>query len=216
VRVRYVVAAGGLVIAIALVLVLSERGPRRSGSNRVPNGEFAVTLERGSSVCQPGETIPADTAAVEMTIGTYRAPGTPLQVHITGAQGGLISEGGLGHGWQQGVVAIPIRRVPANHTAATVCLRNTGSDALALAGVAPFGAGTIKINGRSVFGALRLDYLRPERGSYFSLLPTIADRVGYGKGSYTRDWAWIGVLVAVATVAVLVGRLLLRAERDAA
>ena len=73
--VRGVLAGGLLAIAVAFAVLLTHSEPRRSGTDYTPNADFATVLRPGQETCQAHELLPADTAAVRMTIGTYGAPG---------------------------------------------------------------------------------------------------------------------------------------------
>jgi hypothetical protein len=159
--------------------------------------------------------VPADTAALQMTIGTFGSPGPRVGVSIRNGSS-LITSGALAPGWREGVVSLPVApRVRASRDRSTVCIHDFGPARLALAGVAPYGGTglTMRVAGHTVFGELRIDYLRSGRESWFSLLPTLAHRMTIGKGSYVRGWAWIGAPLLVLAVAALAIRALLATDR---
>jgi hypothetical protein len=213
---RHVVAAGLTGLLVALVVLLAQAGPRRSGSDLTLNGSFVVILNGGQQACQDQELLPADTSALQMTIGTYGAPGSPLRVSVTGRRGEALTSGGLAAGWRQGVVRIPVAHVSRATGSARVCLRNDGSSRLALAGNYPVPGYTMQVAGStSQERRLRVDYLRPGRESWFELLPTLIYRFSLGKAGFVRHWAWIAVLALMLAAVALAVRTILAAGASA-
>jgi hypothetical protein len=206
---RVVLAGGLLAIVAAAGALLLQHAPRRSGTDLTPNPAFVVALHASQRVCQGGEILPADTAALQLTIGTYGRPGPGLAATVAGPRG-LLAAGGLGPGWRQGVVRIPVSHVGESSAGATVCLRNLGPGLVALAGDAPDPGLQLQVNGRTVPSAhLRIDYMRPGRESWLELLGTLAHRLSLGKGGLVSGWAAPGALVLMALAVALAVRTLL-------
>ena len=221
---RWVAAAGIAAIAVAFVAILFTSVPRRSGTDLTPNGAFVAGIRAGAQTCQGGELLPADTAAVQMTIGTYGAPGPPIAVTFTSETGLPVASGRLAGGWKQGIVRIPITPTRQATTNVRVCLRNEAARGtrgqIALAGDLPDPGYTMNVAGRSVPGRLRYDYLRPGSESWWELLPTIVHRFSLGKSDAVRHWAWAGVLILMLVAVVLALRTVLaetaRSDRERA
>jgi hypothetical protein len=207
---RRVVVLGVLVIAGFFTVMLLQKGHRRSGSNLTPNGAFVAALSGKQQACQTGELLPADTAALQMTIGTNGRPGPPLAVSVTAANGATLTTGGLPAGWREGVVRIPVTRTHAPTEGVRVCVRNDEAPhvgrVIALAGDVPDPGYTSEVGGRTVQNLhLRFDYLRPGSESWLQLLPVIVHRSTLGKSDLIRHFAWVAVLllmVAAVTVAL--------------
>ena len=213
---RHVVAAGLTGLLVALVVLLLQQEPRRSGSDLTLNGSFVVILNAGQQACQDQELLPADTSALQMTIGTYGAAGQPLRVSVAGPRGEALTSGGLAAGWRQGVVRIPVAHVSRASGSARVCLRNDGSSPLALAGNYPDPGYTMQVAGStSQDRRLRVDYLRPGRESWLELLPTLIYRFSLGKAGFVRHWAWIAVLALMLAALTLSVRTILAAAAPA-
>ena len=165
--------------------------------------------------------MPADTAALRMTIGTYYKPGPPLAISITAAATAAASSpqrplahGLIAEGWKQGVVLLPISRVSGEHAQATVCIQNRGRWPIAIAGTtlpAQYGFAD-SVDGQPLTSEVRIDYMLPGRPSWFSMLSTLARRMTYGKGTYVGWMAWIAPLLLMLAVAALMVRVLLREE----
>jgi hypothetical protein len=205
---RLVLAGGLLALAAAFGVLLLQRAPRRSGTDVTPNPAFVVTLGAAQRVCQAQE-LPADTAALELTMGTYGNPGPALGVSVSGPHG-LLSSGGLRAGWRQGAVRIPVSHVGSSTPDATVCLRNLGPARVALAGDAPDPGFQLQVDGRTLPAtSLRIEYMRPGRESWLALLGTIAHRFSLGKGGLVRHWAAPAALLLMALAVALAVRTLL-------
>jgi hypothetical protein len=210
---RRVVAVGLLAIVVLLAVALLQRAPRRSGSDLTPNGAFVVALSKGQQACQGRELLPIDTAALQMTIGTYGRPGSLLSVIVTGPRGETLTVGTLKQGWHQGVVRIPVARVTTATEGASVCLRNDGPWRVAVAGDFPDPGYELMVAGKTVHDVrLRVDYMRPGRETWLALAPTVVHRFSLGKSDLVRHWAWIGVLALMIFAVALATRTIIRAE----
>ena len=201
----------GAVVVVFAVLLL-HRDQRRSGSDLTPNGAFVAALGPDQRTCQDQELLPADTAAVRITIGTYGRPGPALQVTVTGTHGETLTSGGLRAGWRQGVVQIPLAHVSTATEGARVCLRSAGPQGIALAGDLPDPGYHMEVADRTVEGRLRYDYMRPGHESWLELLPTLVYRSTLAKSDLVRHWAWAGALVLMLLAVALAVRTILREE----
>ena len=212
VRARTVLAVGiGAIVAVFAVLLL-HRGQRRSGSDLTPNGAFVASLGPGQQACQEGELLPADTAALRITIGTYGRLGPPVRLTVTGPHGETLTAGGLGAGWRQGVVQIPVAHVSSATEGARVCLLSAGPQPIALGGDLPDPGYHLEVAGRTIEGRLRYDYMRPGHESWLELLPTLVYRSTLAKSGLVRHWAWAGALLLMLAAAAVAVRTLVREE----
>jgi hypothetical protein len=200
------------VIVVVLAVLLLHRGQRRSGSDLTPNGAFVAVLGPGQRACQGQELLPADTAAVRITIGTYGKPGPPLRLTVTGPSGETLTSGGLPAGWRQGVVQIPVAHVSSAMEGARVCLLSDGPQPIALGGALPDPGYRMVVAGRTVEGRLRYDYMRPGRESWLELLPTLAYRSTLAKSGLVRHWAWAAALLLMLFAAALGARTIARED----
>lgn len=208
---RLVAAVGLAAIVVVFAAMLQQRDERRSGSDRTPNGAFVAALGANREACQEGELLPADTAAVQVTMGTYGRPGPPVGVVFTGPHG-VLTTGGLPAGWRQGVVRIPVAHVSTPTERVRVCLRNGGPGGIAIAGTLPDPGLHMIVAGQSIEGRLRFDYMRPGRESWLQLLPTLVYRSTLGKSDLVRHWAWAGALLLMLFAVGLAVRTIVREE----
>jgi hypothetical protein len=182
-RVRFVVGAGlALVAGLVLVLLLGQ-GQRRAGSNYVPELGPAVELRGAGRHCETGQTLPADTGALKLNVGTYGQPTPAIEVRATVPGRGTVTEGRLPAGRHEGHVVVPVRRVDGMVEGAEVCLLIAG------------GGGTV-LYGRGQ--NVRLAWLRPGSESRLSLMPTVAHRFGLAKLNPLGSWLLPLLVLALA------------------
>jgi hypothetical protein len=211
VAVRRVLAGGLLAILVAFAVLLTHGEPRRSGTDLTPNANFAAVLHAGQQTCQDQELLPADTAAVRMTMGTFHKPGPRLRIALTGPRGETLTSGGLAPGWRQGNVEIPVAHVFHATAGAHVCLRDDGPSRVALAGDSGDQDHLMYVAGKQVPNArLLYEYMRPGSESWLQLLPTASYRFSLGKSGLVRHWAWMGVFLLMLLAVALAMRAILR------
>jgi hypothetical protein len=208
-----VAAVGALALLVTFALALLRSEPRSSGTDYTPPEAFSITLPAGQVVCQAHELLPADTAAVQLTIGTLGAPGPPLTLTATGPSGRPLTRGALATGWREGVVRIPVQRVSHPTNEARVCLHVAAAphgSTVELSGKTQPGY-SVEINGRTFLGPqMRIDYLRPGTESWYQLLPTIVHRFSLAKPGFLRVWEWVAALLLVLATGFLAIRTVLR------
>lgn len=195
--IRSVVAAGLIGIAVTAGAILMQSSQRRSGTDSIPAESFVEPLSHASELCQQ-EQLPADTAGLRLKIDTHGMPGGRLDVSFTGASGKALSDGVLTPGWSQGIVRIPLAHV-SQTSEARFCIRNNGPSAIHLAGAYDQPGTSLQIDGRTVENQrVRVEYLRPGRESWLSLLPAIVHRFSFGRAFFMRAWAWLAALLLIA------------------
>ena len=179
---RAVVAAGFALLLVALAVTLLQSAPRSAGSNFVDEREEVTKLRGPDRLCQAGETLPADTAALRLLIGTYGRPAPMLRV-VAGARGGrIVTSGQRPAGGPQGHVDIPVREVDRITPGLRVCVFVGSGGRTVLYGSA---------------GHVRFEWLRPGSESWLELFPTIAHRFALGR------WNPLGSLLLPAVALLL-------------
>jgi hypothetical protein len=200
---RRVLVLGVAAIAAVFIALLLHSEQRRSGTDLTPNGAFVAYLGAGEEACQDQEPLPAGSVAVRMTIGTHGPPGPPVHVTWSGPRGEVIDVGGLGAGWRQGIVRIPIKRVATPMEGLRVCFRSDGPQPIALAGSLPYIGHLLQVAGHTLEARVRYDYLRPGRESWLELLPTLVYRSTIAKAGLLRHWAWVAAVLLMLFAAAL-------------
>jgi hypothetical protein len=199
-----VLVVGVATLLVAAGLLLTRSAPRRSDSNGAADDGLAVTIQPGQQLCQPGELIPADTAAIRLDAGAPAAVrGPALGAEVQNLPGSHAA-GTLAAGWRRGPVSIPLAPTVRHDAVATVCVRDLGPGAASFGGSVPAGSWVLSIDGRGLGGRVRIDYLRPGSESWLSLLPALAHRVTLGKSRLVRHWA-PAALILLMLLAVALG-----------
>ncbi len=177
-RVRLAIAVGLVLLLAALVVTLSRSADREIGTNYAfadtPLGATRAPIR----LCQPGEQVPAGTGVVRLALRPSGGTGPAVRVEIVdGAT--TIARGSRPAGWRGDMLAVPVHPTVDRAAAVSVC--------------AEFGAGVV-ISGRDagydhppaqvgetpLAGPVRIEYLRPEPQSWWSLGTTVAERMGRG------------------------------------
>jgi hypothetical protein len=200
-------------IGAAALAILVQSAPRRAGTNMTSDLGYVLHLAPRQTLCEPGEIIPAGTGALRLRGKPQGGRGPALSSTVTGPAG-QVTNGSRGGGWQPGLVSIPLRRVVQDTVTATVCLTDIGPVGASFGGSVPDGSFIVDIDGHPLAGRLRIDYMRPGRESWLSLLPELQRRVAIGKGDLVRHWAFYGFLVLMLAAVALAGRALLAGERS--
>ncbi len=193
---RVAVAGALTLLAIVVVVLLSQSAPRMAGTNSVLLGSYISTVAPGQRLCQRGELVPPDTASLRIFIGVYGHPGGPYELTIrSGRQ--LVGSGQVGAGQRDGYLTVPVARVTRAVPDATVCIANRGPGPLALAGLAGPPTPSTTIGQTEQTGTVQISYMRRGSESWWSLIPTIAQRFGVAKADLLGSWTFWGAIVAL-------------------
>jgi hypothetical protein len=211
----------GAVVAGVVVLALLAVSQRTSLAFTlgVIRSTPVVALDHGQRACQRPIDVPADTAfdRVALSVGTYRRPGSPLEVSVQDEGGRVVGRGQLAGGYPD------IGRAPVHHVRLdrsvdaariTVCVSNQGTQRVAIYGNADAAArsSTAFKDGRPIKADLSLDFERGSR-SVASEVPQLFARMALFRAPWLGAWAYWILAVALVGGAPW---LLLRALRSAA
>lgn len=208
-------AAGVIVIAGTLTIVLSRRSWRRAGDDGTPVQLVIGELPAGALGCQPHEPLPAGTRAVRIR-ATPAGPGS-VAVRVELREAGRYSgTGATGTTASGGTVVAALPHPLAGAVVASLCVWNTGAAGLALAGAAtgPADQLTITASGKpsvAFVGRVRAeDLISAQQVSLWSTLGKLPERIATATGSPLAPWLFI--LGAVG--AILASAALLRSPGD--
>lgn len=195
-------AAGGLLLLGALLVVLLAPANGQSGSNKLTPQAFVLVAEPGQEVCQP-ESVPDPTGSIRMTIGTY-GRSTPPVVATLRVGRRVLARGVRRAGWREGVVELPLPVRRGVRARTRLCVRAAGPVRMALGGerVAPFA----RVGGRLVRARAAVVFLLPGERSWAASAGDIAGRFGYGRadllGGHWALWAAAGLMLLTAGLGV--------------
>ena len=177
-------AAGAALIAIVIAARLSQPRLIVAGTNAAPG--TATGLKVDARVCQQGEALPTGTSAIRVWAEANAGPRIAVAILVRSR---TVSRGTVAAGWIGKQVTIPIRPLPHRLNNASVCL--TRGPAVERIGVgAPVSA--------SATPKVRIEYLRPGRRSWWSLLPAVVRHIGLGR---SPNGTWIAIVPLVFMIA---------------
>jgi hypothetical protein len=216
VRIRLVLGAAVALALAALILDMSRAAPRTAGSDHFAPLLFSPTVPAGGTACQPIEGLPSDAARVEMTVASFGRPMPALELRFLDAAKHVVASGGLRAGVRQGVQSIPVqaRAGASSETATQACLTGRGASPFTVGGEGvPINAYSVRIQGSLQGVRLSLTYLRAGSETWWQLLPTLAERFGFGKATFLGSWLLLVSALALILVWAASVRLLLRELR---
>lgn len=196
--VRIALALSGVVLALTLAAVLSRAPSVVAGSNgvRAIIGRSELELRGGqTSSCQRIGTVPQDTSALRISLGAGAGPRVRVQVL---SDGRVATQGELPAGWGLEAAAdVPVKPLRHEIHDALLCT-SLGPDTGPLKALGTPRASTTEPTRLSEI-ALRVEYLRPGSGSWWSRAPSIAYRVGLGRAV---SGTWIAFVALALMIAV--------------
>jgi hypothetical protein len=209
--VRIALALAATLTALAIALTLQGAPMSVAGTNGIPDAGQVTTTARDTRACQGGETVPAGTSAVRLTLAAEIGPRVTLTASSAGR---MITRGVRAQGWTGASVTVPVRQVPHTTSAAKVCF----ALARPLEEIELFGRHTLGADalvgprGEKLPGRLGVEYLRAGRTSWLSLLSSIAKRMGLGH-AWGGTWIVFALAITMAAAAALMAWLALRELR---
>jgi hypothetical protein len=204
-------AGAAVVLIAALVVALSDRDVHLAGTNNVFDRFPVADLGPGDELCEQGETVPADSAAVRLSVGEQAgAQRGPLRIKVV-EEGRTVSQGSRAGGWEGDSVDVPIGTVRRTLSDAQVCVANRGRSTLTLRGYAIDQSRLgFTLRGGQSDQQIRLSYLRAKPESWWSVAGVVGHRFGQGRGELFSGWLVVAWLVGLIAMAAVVARLVLR------
>jgi hypothetical protein len=191
---RVALAAGLALLAVAVAVVMLQSPLVLAGTNAIRPVNITLGSVPGSGrACQSGETLPAATTVIAVSLETTSGP----RVAVTASSGGhVITHGESASGWIGKVVAIPVEPLRRTARDVTICVTFSGANELVLfLGVRRATPNPARTSAGVLPGRMSIEYLRPGSSSWWSLARSVARRMGLG-----RAWAGTWVVLLVATL----------------
>lgn len=189
---------GALVLGAGLLFVLSRSEQHRSGTNGV-FAQAQVLVPGGMTACQPRESLPADTTAVEIA-GATTAPPVVVLRH----DGRVLDRVQATVDQRSSTIQAAIPRTDRELAGVEVCLV-LSAPAVLLRGATPPGVGSVTVDRPLTGNSLAISYLSG-RSSWWGFAPTVARRVGNAGWDI---WAVAALMLAsLALTGVIVVRTL--------
>jgi hypothetical protein len=198
-RVRLALAAGLALTAIAIGATLTRSPTTVAWTDSTPLVGPLAKTKHSARACQADETLPQGTSAVRISLFAIFGPRLTVKA-LSGKR--VLTSGVRGSGWTGEVVTVPVRPVRhgASHVKLCFALGRT-DEVVELTGspTSPAEATTTG-DGRRLPGRMRIEYVKPDRRSWWSLTSSVARRMGLGRAA---AGTWV-VLLVMAVMAVVV------------
>jgi hypothetical protein len=231
-RTRISLTVGLALTALVIGIVMSRSPTVVAGTNGVPIEGTIRAMTSPGEACQEHELLPHGTTAIRVSMEALSGPRVSVRVSRGGS---LVTSGEQGSGWTRQNVTIPVRSLPRTASPVSVCFRLAPNDEtvdldggptvhplIATGGAAasrtvgasaggPSGAVYLAPLARPEMAALRIEYLHPGARTWWSQAAQVARRIGLGRAP-SGTWIVLAVLVAMATLVVVVSWLLVRRE----
>jgi hypothetical protein len=196
---RTALIVGLTLVAIATSVTLTEHPIAVIGTSGTTITNVIGQLAGGNTVCQNGESLPANTSAIRLSLFAYIGPSIKLDVSSGET---AITHGERGAGWTAQAVTIPVAPLPRAQPDATVCA-TAGTTSRSVAVLGQAGAGARPGEPRSRTPRMSIEYLRPSSASWWSSILSVARTVGLGR-ALSGTWTVL-LLAALMLAAGVVG-----------
>ncbi len=194
--------AGTVAIVTALLVVLSRSPLVVGGTNSIAPAGVVGSTKGPAQACQGGETVPRGTTAVRMWTQSNVKPHMRVAV-LAGSR--TVASGSQRGGWLGKVTTVPV--TPIEHTLrnAHVCF----SIDRAVQAVNLLGGPSSHPEPGEQPNKMRIEYLRPSSGSWWSGIGTVAHKLGIGRAP-EDGWAVALPLIMMGLATALVVATILR------
>ena len=196
-RIPITLAIGLTLTATAVGVSLARTPLVRVGTDGTPLPTEIGATAVPTTICQPEEVLPQGTTAIRISLLSLLGPRIKVQAK---AGGRVVTSGETGYGWTGAVVQIPVKRVARTTAHATVCFTLAQRQQLVnLRGQNTPKAPAVTEGNQVLPGRMRMEYLRAGDRSWWSLIGSTAQRLGFNIGGS----AWIALLPLTLLLSVV-------------
>lgn len=196
-----IVLVTGLVLIAALVgVTLACSPPTLAGTNRVPAESLIGLVEHPAGACQAGETLPAGTSAIRLSLVAIIGP----RVEVRALSGGrVITHGSTGAGWTTSEVTVPVAPLAHSVSQITICVRLSDLNGeVEFKGAHTSAPVAVSEAGERLHGRLRIEYVRAGHNSWTTLISAVARHVSLGRAGSGLWVVFFILALAVSLVAL--------------
>jgi hypothetical protein len=207
-RTTAALAAGLLLLSIALLVTLSGSPVVVARANSTPVDEPILEAVGDTGACQDGEALPAGVTAIRLTLAANIGP----QVSVTVLSGARVLTGGtVDSGWTSGDVTVPVKALARPVSHARICFKlGRTVETVQLGGQRTSAALAARsLQGKPLRGRVTVEYMRTASASWWSMAETVARHVGLGRAP-SGTWVVLLLLIAMGAVLATASWLLLR------
>ncbi len=192
--------AGLVLTAVAVGVTLTRSPPIVVASNHVLLKTTIAKTEQSAQACQTEVVLPSGITGVRLSLFASYGPRIAVKI-LSGER--VLTNGQRGAGWNGRIPTVPLSPVRRSVSDVQFCFTLGSTDGLVNidgsetpAAVAAVGGGGQRLSGR-----MRVEYLKPDPRSWWSLATPVARRLGLGR------WpagTWIALLAVGLMAAVVV------------
>ncbi len=217
-RVKVTLALGVALLAAVGAVALTRSPPRVVGTNAAGSGSLVAQLRGDASICQAGESLPADVSAIRLSMWAFLG----WKMHVIAYSGlRVLTEGRRGADWTTDSVTVPVKPLDRATSNVALCfaIGPNSEPALILGTATPAPEAAVVLKGSDpgprsqlegrLAGRFGVEYLTSGQGSWWSRVLPVARRMGLGR-SFSGTWIALLVAALMAAVGVLAVRLALR------
>jgi hypothetical protein len=197
-RIKAALAGGLALIVVALVATLAHAPATVARTTVPPATQFTGTTS-ASSGCQRDELLPPGTTAIRLGLFAITTPEVTVKVFV-GPH--VLTEGTLAPGWSGEGAAVPMDRVLSRAVSpVSVCFTvKSVTGTVEMVGKTTSPAEATVAEGKPLPGRISIEYLRPNRRSWWSLAPSVARRFGFGRATSGPGNALFVLALAIAVL----------------
>jgi hypothetical protein len=206
-RIRLVLAAGLAAAVIGNLASLLHAPSVVVATHEAPVTTQLALASENERTCQAGETLPADTSAIALTLEAVTGPLVNVEV-LAGRQ--LITSGTRGTAWYGTEVTVPVKPLRHAYSHVRVCFLLHD-----LTGVVPIRGEytTPKLAARSseatLPGRVRISYLSKANSSWLAQAGSVITHMGFGRAA-SGSWIVFPIVLLMVAAIALGCRLILR------
>jgi hypothetical protein len=206
-RVKLTVGAG-LLLAVAAIAIDLSQSPITVAAVNTAQISYLGSTEQPIYACQSGESLPRETSAVRLRAFSFFGPRVRIDVL---ASGHVIAHGERGSGWTGGAVTIPLNRLSTARPQVKLCFTFFLNGDETTEFVGELTAEALAAHGPHALlpGRVRVEYMRPDRSSWWSLVPQVARRMGLGHAG-SGTWSVLLAAALMIGLALVCSRVALR------
>ena len=199
-RTSIVLATGLVLIAASVGVTLARSPPTLAGTNGVHAESLIGVVERAAGACQSGETLPAGTSAIRLSLVSIVGP----RVAVRALAGGrAVTRGSTGAGWTSSEVTVPVAPLAHSVSPVKLCVRLSDLNGeVEFKGARTSAPAAVSERGERLHGRLRVEYVRAGHSSWATLISAVARHVSLGRAG-SGLWVVFFILALALSVVAL-------------
>jgi hypothetical protein len=187
-----------LVLMVAVAALTLTHAPLRVVRVSTKAEEILGTTTSSPTTCQPGEVLPSGVSAVRLGIEASFGPKMLLRAY-SGSR--VIAEGSRAANWTGTTVTFPIKPLSRTASAVKLCFYvGANSEFLRIYGAPGARDAARGAGGEPLPGKLKIEYLAPGQGSWWSSVEAVARHIGVGRA---LSGTWLALLLALLSASVV-------------